>query len=91
MPTPQTEEYRTRLLKRLALIVSEDQTYRIRLAATAAVQKMLAPDNPMRLEAAADLLDRALPSWASRLYLIGGRGVMRKVSRPPTSITDVWS
>ena len=87
----QPDNDRARLLRRLALVVDASRPDYVREAAVAAVQKMLSPDNPLRLEAAYDLLDRVLPAWSSRLYRENGRAVLRKVTRPPISLADVWS
>jgi hypothetical protein len=87
---PTQSEDRARLLKRLALIVDESRPYSIRLAATGSVQKMLSPTNPLRSLPAEELLEQAKRSWDSRLYLENGRGVLRRVQRPPISLQDVW-
>jgi hypothetical protein len=84
------DEYRARLLKRLALVVSDEKTYRIRLCAVRSIQASLPAGNPLKWVEAEELLDRASKPWDSRLYLIGGRGQLRRVSRPPVSLSDVW-
>ena len=86
----QTDD-RARMLKRLALIVDDSRPSFMREAAIRAVQSSLAPTNPLRLESASDLLDRILPAWGVRLYRENGRAVLRKVTRPPISLADVWS
>jgi hypothetical protein len=90
MPTQQDDEYRARLLKRLALVADESRPEEIRLAATSAVQKMLPVGNPLRSIPAEELLNQAKRPWQTRLVLQDGRGVERRVQRPPQSIADVW-
>jgi len=91
MAPTQKSEYQVRLLKRLSIVVDLSRPDFIREAAIKSVQAMLPSENPLRLEEPSDLLERVLPSWGSRRYLVDGRGVMRTVSRPPTSLRDVWS
>lgn len=92
--TPTANEYaewHVRLLRRLTVIVDDRWAYSIRLASVRAVQAMLPPENPLRKENPEDLLDRILQPWDVRLYLVGGRRVTRRVTRPPASLRDVWS
>ena len=81
---------RARLLKRLAVVVSEDWPYTVRRAAIRAVQSMLPDVNPLKRVPADALLDQIKPPWETRTYLERGRGVRRPVQRPPQSIADVW-
>lgn len=87
---PPNEDNRARLLRRLAVVVDDRWTYQIRLSAVQAIQVSLPDGNPLRGENAEQLLDRALKPWDCRLYLQNGRGIMRRVSRPPISLRDVW-
>ena len=89
MPAPHSE-HRARLLRRLAVAADIHQPYSIRLAAVAAVLKMLPTANPLRSATAEELLERMKQPWDVRLYLENGRGVERQVTRPPVSLADVW-
>ena len=89
-PTQQTD-YQVRLLKRLALVVDCSRSDRIRLAAIRAIQKMLPEENPLRAETPESLLDRTLPAWGTRSFLVNGRTVQKRVLRPVQSLRDVWS
>lgn len=91
MQTPNDEAYRLRLLKRLAVVADEGRPEFVRLAAIRSIQKMLPSINPLCNRSADELLEAVLPVWGNRLYLIGGRGQLRTVSRPPRSLRDVWS
>ena len=86
------EESHARLLKRLALVVSEEHTYRIRLCAIHAIQASLPNANPLKQVQAEELLDSVLPPWATRPYRNGnGRFEERVVQRPqPLGLADVW-
>jgi len=90
-PTANDETYTVRLLKRLAVVADEGRPEFIRLAAIRAIQKMLPSTNPLTQESSGQLLDRVLRPWDVRSYLIGGRGQLRAVSRPPASLRDVWA
>ena len=88
---PTQTEFQVRLLKRLAVVVNGNLSDRIRLAAIVAIQKMLPEENPLRAETPESLLDRTLPAWGTRSFLVGGRAVQRRVLRPVQSLRDVWS
>jgi hypothetical protein len=79
-----------RLRKRLAVVVDDAQPLRIRLCAIKAVQQSLLEINPLRRERPEALLDRIKRPWELRIYLMGGRGVERRVQRPPQELSDVW-
>jgi hypothetical protein len=89
--TPPHEEYRARLLRRLAVVVDEGKPHGIRRAAVVAVQSMLRDGNPLKAEDPDNLLERTLPAWGNRLYLIAGRRRYARVQRPPTALSDVWA
>jgi hypothetical protein len=88
MLTP--SEARELLIGRLAVIVDEDRPDFIRRAVVKEVQGMLAPGHPLRERTPEQLLNEIKPAWGTGLYLEGGRGIERRVQRPPQSIADVW-
>ncbi len=83
--------WKARLLRRLAVVTDHGHSYRVRLAATRAVQAMLGPGISISEEDVSDLLERALNPWDRRPELRGGRYVEVQVKRPPEGIRDVWA
>jgi hypothetical protein len=81
---------RKRLLVRLMVVAGDEWPETVRVAAVRAVQATLAEHNPLRSEAPKDLLEQVKPLWGTRLCVEGGRGVTRRVRRPPQSLSDVW-
>jgi hypothetical protein len=82
--------WKARLLRRLAVVVDDGQTYMVRIAAIRAVQEMFDVDSSIRCEDAHSLLDRVLNSWDTREELRGGRYAECRVKRPPEGLRDVW-
>jgi hypothetical protein len=91
MTPAQQSEYQSRLLWLLAVVTDGSRDDTTKLAAIKAVQQMLPDGNPLRLESAESLLDRTLPAWGTRSFLVGGRAVRRRVLRPAQSLRDVWA
>ncbi|WP_433965980.1 hypothetical protein [Tunturiibacter gelidiferens] len=89
-PTQQSE-HQTKLLNRLAVIVDLSRPDYIREAAIREIQQLLPDTNPLRGEEPSELLERVLPPWGTRTYLVKReRPRIGKVSRPPTGLRDVW-
>jgi|ERR1035437_5903152 hypothetical protein len=83
---PSADESRIRYLKRLAVASDEGVPYGIRVAALRAALPSghFLKDAPDR-----ELSGRLSRPWDVRSYLMSGRGVERKVQRPPTCLSDV--
>jgi hypothetical protein len=88
MHPPQSEE--RELLRRLAVIANEDRPDFIRCATIAEIQTMFAPGHALRSKSPAELLAEVKPPWGTRLYLVGGRAIEKRVQRPPQTIQDLW-
>jgi hypothetical protein len=84
------EEWRTRLRKRLAVVVDYGWPYQVRIAAIKSVQSMMPLDHYLRAESPDALLSRVLRPFARREVIIDRRAVMLQVRRPPVSLVDVW-
>lgn len=83
------EAWRARLRRRLAVVVDEGLSYRIRISAVKAIQAMMS-DHSISRENPDDLLARVLRPWQTRERLIGNRMARVPVTRPPVSVMDVW-
>jgi hypothetical protein len=90
MPVGDREAARVRFVKRLCVVADEEQPDFIRLAAVRAIKATLPTAHPYQVVTAHDLLHSVKPSWESRTYMEGGRGVERRVRRPPETLADLW-
>jgi len=90
MTRPTDVEAHSRLLRRLTVIVDVDRPAFIRTAAIKAVVAVLPSGNPLRTASNEELLDRVKAPWDLRMYLENGRGVLRRVTRPPVCLADCF-
>jgi hypothetical protein len=88
---PMDDKWRSRLLRRLAIVCNDSLSYQIRRAAVIAVQAMMGEGSSIHGETPDSLLDRVSNPWDRVEQLRGGRYAMVTVSRPPRSLRDVWS
>jgi hypothetical protein len=89
-PTENREAARSRFVKCLGIIVDEMQPDDLRLATVRAVRQALPVNHPFQTRTATDLLNAVKNTWDTRQFLVNGRGVERRVLRPPQSLADVW-
>jgi len=76
-------------LEQLALIVDPRQSEPARIEALSSIVRSLPAEHPYRRLDIADLYDRLLPDYATRLYLKDGRAIRLPIQRPPLTLADI--
>ena len=81
-----------RLLRRLAVVCDDGESYQVRLAVAGAVLDALPPSHPLRSRTSAELVTTVLDPWQTKtVWDPTRRGwTERTVARPPLTLADVW-
>jgi hypothetical protein len=77
------------MLRILAMIIDERVPESDRIEALGAVIATLPEAHPYRSVPIDRLYARLLPSWAMRMHLRNGRGILGVVNRPALSLADI--